>query len=67
MNDHTDTLLSGLDAATKMLGQNIAQIGLPAVDQAIVNLGRIRAAVLALKADNVVELPVHETEEKTAG
>lgn len=63
MNDHSDTLLSGLDAATKMLGQNIAQIGLPAVDQAIVNLNRIRSAALALRADNVVELPKDEAKE----
>lgn len=60
MDDHKDTLLSGLDAATKMLGQNIAQIGLPAVDQAIVNLNRIRAAALAVRADNVVELQANE-------
>lgn len=63
MDDHNDTLLSGLDAATKMLGQNIAQIGLPAVDQAIINLNRIRSAALALRADNVVELLKDEAKE----
>lgn len=56
MDDHRDTLIAGLDAATKMLGQNIAQMGLPAIDGAIANLNRIRAAALALRDENVVEL-----------
>lgn len=57
MDEHKDVLLSGLDAAVKLLGQNLTQSGLPAIDQAIANLNRIRAAALAVRADNVVELP----------